>query len=375
MVLDTFLPFEEVHQIVDRFVADHSAIARGETLGLSEEGREIKVVFVTDPDIPECEKQVAFVICGRHGQELGTRVIGPTVLDWLASDAGAETRRRQVVAVVPVANPDGCVREEFWAPNDGLSRTEEETIGELADRYHPDAVIDVHSWGGVLDGEAMVAANTTGFGEDVAIYESMAAKMVESGAAKGYPFALHRMGRRGGYNNFYCGMCYERFHSLVFGLEVNHVALKPHQTAESGMAVIGAFLEAGNVTAAWEREPGYPNGVLLGEFWTSIRPMGRNAAERRESRCAIWRNRQGFTVPKRECVPPSTIAVKTEYSGEEACPPFALVSRIRRIPEVKSVRLNGREIETGRHEDTCSTYLWVEVDEATRRRNEVLIRM
>ncbi|MCK4301090.1 MAG: hypothetical protein KAX80_16240, partial [Planctomycetes bacterium] len=119
----SFPTFEEVCSAVDGFASQHSRLASVQTLGLSPEGLPVRAVSVTGPGGSPSEKEVALVVCGRHGNELGTRVVGLALLRWLVSEAGALTRDRQRVLVVPVANPDGCVREEFFAPHDGLSET------------------------------------------------------------------------------------------------------------------------------------------------------------------------------------------------------------------------------------------------------------
>jgi len=372
---DRFPSLDEIYQGLDEFVSANPDMARIETLGTSAEGREVKAVYVTDRSIGAAEKDVAFVICGRHGQELGTRVVGLALLDWLSSAEAEDTRRRQLVAVVPVANPDGCVRGEFWAPNDKLSETEASTIGRLAERHQPDAVMDVHSWGGVLDGEAVVTGNTSASGEDVFIHGSIAATMTERAAAKGYPLLIHRTGLSNAYNNFYCGMCYENFHSVVFGVEVNHSFLDPKECAESGMAVIEAFLDAGNTRSPWEPHAGYPNRLLLGDFFTSVRAAGSTAAERRKSRSEIWRNRRWFKAPQREFLPPNAIRVKTEYAGEPLSSRFALVCRIRGLSRPKTVRLNGKNVEAAAYSDRCSTYVSIDLHPSGKEEYEVLIEL
>jgi len=373
MPRDHFPSLDEIYQGLDQFVSANPDIARIESLGASAEGREVRAVCVTDRSVAAAEKEVAFVICGRHGQELGTRVIGLALLDWLSSAEAEETRRRQLVMVVPVANPDGCVRGEFWAPNDKLSKTEESTIARSAHAYQPDAVMDVHSWGGVLDGEAVVTANTSASGEDVFIHESIAAKMTERAAAKGYPFLIHRTGLSGAYNNFYCGMCYANFHSLVFGMEVNHSFLDPKECAESGMAVIKAFLDEGNAQSPWEPHPGYPNRILLGDLFTSIRATGATAAERRKSRSEIWKNRRLFKAPQREFLAPNAIRVRAEYAGEPLSCGFALVCRVRAFPASKPVRLSGKSVESTTYSDNCSTYVSVDVHPSGKEEYELLI--
>ena len=349
---------DDIYRDTKTFAARHSRIARLEPLGASPEGREVPAVLVTDPDVPHAEKQVALVVCGRHGSELGTRVVGGALLDWLATDEATPTRQRQVVIVVPVANPDGCVREAFWAPDDGLSETEETTILQLAQRWQPDAVLDVHSWGGVLDGEAIVAAATSDLGEDVSIYHALGGKMLSAAARRGYPFLMHEVPREPGYNNFFCGACYERFHSVVFGMEVNHSLLTPEETADSGTAIIVALLMEGNDTSPGEGHTGYPNGILLGDSFTSIRPVGDNAVQRRASRATLWQSRRQFSTPVREFIPPSTIRIEIERSAPL---PFALVCRIRGYLDPKVTQLNGRDADATTFADNCSTYVSVEI--------------
>ena len=370
---DDFPPLEEIYRHSEQLVRRHREIARFEALGRSPEDREIWAVHVTDADVDDAEKQVAVVVCGRHGSELGTRVVGPATLDWLASPEARETRRRQHVIVVPVANPDGCVRRSFWAPHDGLSETETKTIAALAEAYQVDASIDVHSWGGSRDGEGIVTANTGVAGEDVFIYESLAARMAGAAAQQGYPFYIHRSYRSQGYNNFYSGPCYDKFHALVFGMEVNHGCLTPRQAAESGLAVIKTLLSAGNTRAGWQMQEGYPNELLIGDFFTSIRAAGGNADQRRKSRCRIWQNRSRFARPKRVFQPPGTVRVETAYSGQALDCPFALVCRIPRSPELKRVRLNGEIVEPNTSRDECSTYVSVDVVPSGKKQYELAV--
>ncbi len=370
-----FPSFDDIYRSVDRIAEKHCDIVRVEKLGASPEGRPIRAAFVTDNRVADDEKQVALVVCGRHGQEFGTRVVGPALLEWLVSGEALKTRRRQRVIVVPVANPDGCVREQFWAPTDGLSDTEQSTIGTLGRTYQPDAVMDVHSWGGTQDGEALVIANTRVAGEDAFIYSSLAMAMVEAAARRGYPFLLHSVRKASHYNNFLCGPCYEHFHSLVFGLEVNHAALSPPETAASGLAVIQALLNTGNIRSPWQHGPGYPNGILAGDFLTSIRATGSNAAERRASRVEVWQNREAFTALTREFLAPNAIRVKVAYAGDAMSYGFAVVCRVRGLPRIPAVRLNGDEVKAATHADDCSTYVSVGIRPSGPAEYELLLEL
>lgn len=198
--------------------------------------------------------------------------------------------------------------------------------------------------------------------------------MVEAAAQQGYPFLMHSVPLTGRYNNFFCGECYERFHSAVFGMEVNHSLLVPTETAESGMAIVRSLLMEGNGRAPWEQDAGYPNRILIGDFFTSIRPVGKDAAQRRTSRSALWQQRQQFSMPIREFVPPSTIRVEIKRPERSLPSSFALVCRIRGFPDLKAAQLDGVEVEAATYRDNCSTYVSVEIPPDSAEKRKLHIR-
>lgn len=369
-----FPPFERICEQVSAFVGRHAGIARAESLGESEQGREVLAVEVTDPAAEEEDKQVALVVCGRHGQELGTRVVGPALLEWLASPPAAETRRGQRVFVVPVANPDGCVREQFHAPSDRLSELEERTILALAERVCPDAVVDVHSLGG-SDTEAVIAAHTTRCAVDELIHHTLAAEMAEAAGRRGYPFDVEAVPFPDTYNNHFCGACYERFHCLAFGMEVSHLSLGPAEAAESGVAAIVALLEAGNRRRGWQARSGYPNEILIGNFSASIRPAGANAAERSRSREEIWRHRGAFAVPQREMPDRDTLKLTVRHEGHAPTCAWSLCCRLRGRRVIRGVRLDGRGGPVCAWQDACSTYVRATVPPAGPQAHELIVQL
>ena len=351
MKRETFPAYEQLEEWVDRFVESHRGLAEIEALGESDGGRPVRAVRVTDPSVNSRTKQAALVVCGRHGNELGTRAVGPAVLEWLVSNEAAGTRARQVVTVVPAANPDGAARDEFGLPADGLSAFEERTIVALACRTRADAVIDFHSMG-EGDLQAVITAHTTGAGEDEFIHREIAARMVRSAAAEGFAHLLHSV-RTGGYNNWFCGACYERVKPLVFGVEVNHFVLGPRQAGASGLGVTRALLDEGNGRSPWEETPGYPNGIVCGDFRDSIRCMGDDPAARGASREELWSRRAELSWPRRKMPDPRT--VRTVFTGAPArC---RLVSRLTGTRSPRKVMLNGEPCEPRTWTDECSTYV------------------
>jgi hypothetical protein len=385
-----FIPYEEIDHWVEEYV-NHHEIARAETIGQSNEGRDIKAIHVTDNGLPVDDKEVVLIVIGRHGDELGTRVIGPALLEWLASEEAKAIIERQHIIVVPVANPDACVRAVFGLPVYHLSALEKKSILQLGMTHIPDLVLDIHSvgeekfgfnWGGI---ESVVIDHAANGGEDQYILREMAGEMIDGAAQEGYPFLLHTLEpyqnlrkkadvlSELAYNNHFNGALYTSCHALTFGIEVNHFVLAPHETAESGLAVIKSALEMGNQVFPWEYYPGYPNRILSGDFLGSIRPRGKNAGERRVSRREIWHKRNFFESPfdpYREMAAPHSVKITLRYSGEEEIRNGLTVSfRVRGAPKMKRVSVNDGKIDYYTKEDQCSTYVFVDFE--TVRRDDV----
>ena len=83
MAHNSFPSFDNVYQALDQLADKNSDFALVESLGTSDEGRDVKAVYVTDNSLPAAEKEVALVVCGRHGSELGTAGQSPQQLGLL----------------------------------------------------------------------------------------------------------------------------------------------------------------------------------------------------------------------------------------------------------------------------------------------------
>ncbi|MBN2582243.1 MAG: hypothetical protein JXL80_04185 [Planctomycetes bacterium] len=372
-----FPSLDRVYDEVERIAHTHDRLVRSECLGLSDQGREVRAVHVTDSDASDDDKQTAVIVCGRHGNELGTRAVGPAMLRWLVSDEAATTRQHQHVVVVPVANPDGCTGEEFGAPPWHLSSMERRTIGRLADELGPDAIIDVHSFGADdADLQAVVTGNNTEEGEDRFLYGAVAHRLVEAAAENGYPFLIHTEKRNEGYNNFIAGLCYDWFHTLAIGMEVNHHVLSPDEAGAAGLSVIRTLLDEGNGRSPWQAWDGYPTDLLRGDFAASIRPLGADAAARRKSRAAIWQNRRFFHLGRREAPSRNTVRIAAHYSGDatdSVSHGFTLCCRVRGVRGRVKAELNGQAVEAATYYDRCSTYVFVAVQPSGPQQYELIV--
>ena len=138
----------QVYSWIDSYVEENRRIADKISLGRSEDNKwEIPAVIVTNRSISADEKQNAIVTLARHGQERGTRVVGPEILDYLASDDASEIRDKQTVIVVPMVNPEGLILDEFHSSLYGITDFEKRIWGNLCAAYTPDMMIDYHSLG------------------------------------------------------------------------------------------------------------------------------------------------------------------------------------------------------------------------------------
>ncbi len=378
----SFLAYSELMGWISEFADQNQDIVLLKTIGRSNEGRDVQAVEITDRNLPIENKEVVLIILGRHGDEIGTNVVGNALLQWLALPEAAHYLKAQHILIVPTANPDGCFKKKFGLPVDRLSAFEKDSFIEFGLKYIPDVVVDVHSvgekkngfnWGGL---EAVVVDENANEGEDALVLRKMADKMIEGASVAGFPFLLHTTEyyknlraivgklRESGFNNYANRVFYDAFHSLTFGVEVNHYVLSPEETAQSGLSVIQALLEMGLQTFPWEYYPGYPNRIICGDFLASIRPYGKTSSERRASRKELWLNRHNFEQPYnpyRKMLDKNSVDIIFKYSGEKMIENGLTVGvRMRGKTTPQKVFVNGESVNSYWKTDECSIYVWID---------------
>jgi len=142
-------------------------------------------------------------------------------------------------------------------------------------------------------------------------------------------------------------------------METNHWSITdPEDIALSGVVPCSALLKMGSTRFPWEKDRGYPVNILHGDFRISLRPLGKNAAERRASRTRIWSERMYFNLPQREMPDPETTVTRVRYFGKALPMEFALCLRMRQSP-VKRITLDGRTVEFETYKDKCSTFVYI----------------
>lgn len=83
-----------------------------QTIGTSVEGRPVHLLTVTDSDTPDRRKKAIWLMARQHAWESGTSWVAEGLLRFLLSrdPQAVGLRRRSIVKLIPICDPDGVVR-------------------------------------------------------------------------------------------------------------------------------------------------------------------------------------------------------------------------------------------------------------------------
>ncbi len=101
---------EHLARLVAGFASDSKL--RTQVIGKSVEGRDLLLLTVTDPRVPEAPKKTIWLMTRQHSWETGSSWAGEGALRWaLSSDPKAVRMRREVILkMFPLCDPDGVAR-------------------------------------------------------------------------------------------------------------------------------------------------------------------------------------------------------------------------------------------------------------------------
>ena len=383
------LTLEEYSETLRYWAEKYPQIMKLETRAQSKEGLPIFLVKITDPSVSDDDKQVLLVTGMHSGAERSGTAAMLHFMEWLLGDSpdAVETRRKQIVLLMPVVNPWGFFTTESNANSQGIDPysgqrgkawdIEKLTVREpekapeimayksVVDEFKPDVHVDLHGvslwWNGQLTiesagtaysnfslrpwdwriTEAMIAgARKAGYGIDRGEADSQ--RMFWGPDMQPIADRLW-LGRPFFYTATYG---YAMYHTLPITMEVNW--------NESALARLKALLAIGNGTWEGESVPGYPVNVMKSVVGQWIVSCGRNAAERRRSRIELWQRQGGFTLgilyPQTDCRASLAVAITAKgaalldpnpdkfLANLEACPGFdvrALRAFVKVGPEKK----------------------------------------
>lgn len=377
------LTAEEYGGTLQHWRKSHPDLVTLETRGLGGQNLPVYLLKITDSAVPDADKQVCLVTTLHCGPERSGATGALAFAEWLLGDdaLAVETRKRQVVLILPVVNPlaffhtDRFRNEHGVDPYTGtgpvgklwdvknLTLLTPERAPELVavlsviDEYRPEVHADLHGTGlqeyapGQLGARRMhqgqIMTEITG-----GAYSNYALRpwdwrvteaMIEAGKSAGFPSdrfeadaqrtfwgpELAPLGKKlwHGAPLFYSAHYgYAKYHTMPITQEVAWEA--------SVVARMQGLMKIGNDPWLDERAPGYPVNRIkhfVGHYLTAY---GTTAAERRESRVELW-NRQadfalGFLYPQTDgresFVVATTAAAKKIVAAEDRA---ALVKNLR----------------------------------------------
>jgi hypothetical protein len=328
-------------------------------------------VTVTDPDARPAEQQHVLITGGQHGNEESGRLVALTLLDWLVTPAAAAIRRQQRIVVLPNVNPDGAEADSHGTPAgvepnldhgpDGAQTPEGRAVEELAERLQPELYVDLHARGQTGCSYDMVLYPwTRKYTEDDNLCHAIAAEMAAAGEQAGVPHMTHPLTWWTPETDEPSTTLYHyrRFKSLVMlteSAESNAVSYPKPLCAGSGLAKLQALLAWGNRRHPKLPWAGYPNLLVCGMFPCGVLAVGPDAAARRRSRVAAWREVGAFSrvalhIPEE----PLRKTLQVTYTGRPLpAVGFVLCAAGRLVPV--HATWNGRALP---HAETDGYFFW-----------------
>ena len=341
---------ERVHRITQQeyeatlefWAKKHPGVLAVDRVGESAGGMGIHLLTITDPDVDDELKQVALVTSLHGGPERSGTTTVLHFVEWLLGDTeqARETRRKQIVLVMPINHPEAFFRTDRFLnaakidPYTGggpahwdLKKLEYKSRGkapevkavlDVVDHWQPDVHADMHGTGlqeypleklgdrTRYQGQIMFEVTGSAYSNyalrpwDWRVTEAV----IQAGVDAGYPSdRFEADGQRSfhgpvmnpiadrtwrGQPNFYTAQySYAKYHTMVSAFEVGW--------EQSGVARLRGLLDIGN--RRWQQEPhaGYPVDrvkAFIGHYVTST---GATAATRRRSRVELWQRQGQFT--------------------------------------------------------------------------------
>ena len=283
--------YEDVIRETQEIAASHPDWVDWTELDKSEEGRPIPLLTITDPGVPAADKSVFLLTGGTDGNEEVGRAVALGFARTLLEPQRLTHLQRQVVLVVPVANPDGTVRDQ---PHDATTTdihfqdqppttTEGRAMRALVTEWIPDAHVDFHGLAGGGIGDYSFLYPTVNAKWSIPVLMEVARELEEAGARAGFPQAGRpRLWWDPQYN--LPGWLARNYSSLCLLVEGGENYYPIEDSVRSGVARMQRLMEIGEQVRFFQDSPNYPCDLVSGGLMGAMMSYGSNYAERRKSR-------------------------------------------------------------------------------------------
>ncbi|TWU08949.1 acetyl esterase [Symmachiella macrocystis] len=319
--------------------------------GISGQNMPVYLLKITDSSVPDTDKQICLVTTLHCGPERSGSSGALSLVDWMLSDdpLAAETRRRQIVLIMPVVNPLALFYTDLWRNENGVEpyvgmdrdgkawdvknltfRRPEEApevmaVLSVVDEYQPEVHVDLHGVGlqeygpdelgtrRMYQGQIMTEITGSAYSNyalrpwDWRVTEAM----IEAGKAAGFPSdrfeadaqrtfwgnELAPLGKKlwHGMPKFYTQhYSYAKYHTMIATQEV--------AWEQSIVERTKGLFRIGNQVWNDERQPSYPVNRMKHFVGHFVAAYGNTASERRKSRVELWSKQSnlalGFMYPQ-----------------------------------------------------------------------------
>lgn len=382
------ISFQEYEATLKYWARQHPRMFSFEKRGESHEGQPIYLVKITDTSVPDEDKQVALVSALHGGPERSGTTTTLKLIEWLIGDSelAKETRRKQIVLVVPIANPHAFFKTDRFGNKEkidlydpqisywdlkALKLAVPKRTPELAaflgivDEYKPDVHLDLHGTGLQAFPDDQLGDRTMREGQTM--FEISACSYSNCGVRPWDPRvteAMVRAGQEAGYGSDRAEAdaqrCFynpdhdmfrsrlwiaprpERFRTMFYGYIKYHTMISTTEIGweDSGVARVSGVLALGNKQWLDEKFSGYPVTRVRYRAGRFVTAYGQTATQRRQSRVELWTRQPGFAdgmmYPEYDGRATYVCAVTPKGLAALDNDPVKFITNLRRLPGVNA---------------------------------------
>ncbi|MBT3378745.1 MAG: hypothetical protein HN742_21535 [Lentisphaerae bacterium] len=308
--MSTYPSFETVGRMLHHWADTHPDRMSLAEAGRARSGRPVYCVELTDPACPAEDKEHALITALHSGVERSGTTTVCAIIEWLLSDApdARETLRKQHIACIPVAHPDGYVDGNHgsvyggWTldgPADPEGCPEALAVKSVMDRLQPELLADVHGMSMAFNGYDMLENSANSY-SNLALrcfHPEVVQAMDDAALEKGYPSDRQESDAERLFWGPALDVCKERLwvgrpniYAAIYAYYHYHTMLSTSEVGweRSGLVRHKCLLQVGNDRWPGEFHAGYPNRVVRSNHYHMITPYGQTATARRESRVELW---------------------------------------------------------------------------------------
>lgn len=382
------ISFEEYDATLKYWARQHPGLFTLEKRGESHDGQPVYLVEITDSAVPSEDKQVALVSALHGGPERSGTTTILHLIERLLDDSefSKETRRKQVVLLVPIANPYAFFttdrftnkqKIDLYDPQIGywdlpkLKLAVPQRTPELAaflsivDEYQPEVHLDLHGTGlqafpddklgdrTMLKGQTMFEISACSYSNcgvrpwDPRVTEAMVKAGVEAGfgsdraeadAQRCFYNPDHDVFR----SRFWNAPRPQRFRTMFYGYMKYHTMISTTEIGweQSGVARVSGILALGNKQWVDEKFSGYPVTRVRYRAGRFVTAYGQTASQRRQSRVELWNRQPGFAdgmmYPEYEGRATYVCAVTPKGMAALDSDPAKFIANLRQFPGVNA---------------------------------------